>query len=106
MIFRNGELFSGPGGIALGAKMSGFIDKNGNQWGFKHQWANDFDQDTVDTFKLNILNDPDDKTTFCEDVAEFPIGNKNILPDIDSLMFGFPGNDCSSVGERKGLNGW
>lgn len=105
MIFRNGELFSGPGGIALGAKMSGFIDENGNQWGFKHQWANDFDQDTVDTYKLNILNDPDDKTTFCEDVAEFPIGNKNILPDIDSLMFGFPCNDYSSVGKQKGLNG-
>lgn len=105
MIFRNGELFSGPGGIALGAKMAGFTDKDGHKWGFKHQWANDFDQNTVDTYKLNILKNPQAKTVFCEDVSKFPIGDKTVLPQIDSLMFGFPCNDYSNVGKQKGLNG-
>lgn len=105
MLFRNGELFSGPGGIALGAKLAGFTDKNGEKWGFTHTWANDFDKDTVETYKLNILHDPNAETVFCEDVSKFPIGNKDILPDIDSLMFGFPCNDYSSVGKQKGLNG-
>lgn len=105
MIFKNGELFSGPGGIALGAKLAGFTDKDGQQWKFEHQWANDFDKDTVETYKLNILNNPDAKTVYCEDVSKFPIGDKTHLPEIDSLMFGFPCNDYSSVGKQKGLNG-
>ena len=105
MIFKNGELFSGPGGIALGAKLASFTDDEGQQWGFKQQWANDFDRDTVETYKLNILNNLDDKTVYCEDVSKFPIGDKKKLPDIDSLMFGFPCNDYSSVGKQKGLNG-
>lgn len=105
LIFKNGELFSGPGGIALGAKLAGFTDENGQKWGFKHQWANDFDRDTVETYKYNILNNSADKTVYCEDVSQFPIGNKKELPDIDSLMFGFPCNDYSSVGKQKGLKG-
>lgn len=105
MIFRNGELFSGPGGIALGAKSAGFTDSKGEQWGFKHTWANDFDRDTVETYKKNILNNPDAKTVFCENVSDFPIGDKNILPDIDILSFGFPCNDFSNVGKQKGLDG-
>lgn len=105
MLFRNGELFCGPGGLALGASLAGFTDKNGEEWGFTHAWANDFDKDTVETYKLNILHDTDAKTVFCEDVSKFPIGNKTILPDIDTLTFGFPCNDYSSVGKKKGLEG-
>lgn len=106
MIFRNGELFSGPGGLALGAKLAGFTDpKTGEKWGYKHAWANDFDHDTVETYKLNILHNPNAKTVFCEDVAKFPIGNKKVLPNIDCLTFGFPCNDYSAVGKQKGLNG-
>lgn len=105
MDFRTGELFSGPGGTALGASLAGFTDKTGEHWGFVHQWANDFDKDTVETYKLNILHNPDAKTVFCEDVAKFPIGNKNILPSIDALIFGFPCNDFSNVGKKKGLDG-
>lgn len=105
MEFKNGELFSGPGGLALGAKLAGFTDENGEYWGFKHAWANDFDPDTVETYKLNLLHNPDATTVFCENVADFPIGDKSILPDIDSLAFGFPCNDYSSVGKQKGLNG-
>lgn len=105
MLFRTGELFSGPGGLALGAKKAGFTDNKNEKWGFTHTWANDFDKDTVETYKLNILHNPDAKTVFCEDVSKFPIGNKEILPDIDALIFGFPCNDYSSVGKQKGLDG-
>ncbi len=105
MEFKTGELFSGPGGLALGAKLAGFTDKNGQKWEFTHAWANDYDRDTVETYKLNILHDSSAETVFCEDVSEFPIGNKSILPDIDALAFGFPCNDYSNVGKQKGLNG-
>lgn len=105
MEFRMGELFSGPGGLALGAKLATFKDKSGEEWKFVHEWANDYDEDTVKTYKLNLLHDMDAKTVFCEDVANFPIGNKEVLPDIDALVFGFPCNDYSSVGKQKGLSG-
>lgn len=105
MHFRNGELFSGPGGLALGAKLASFTDKNGEQWAFDHAWANDYDKDTVETYKTNILHDLNAKTVFCEPVDEFPIGDKEVLPNIDVLSFGFPCNDYSQVGEQKGLNG-
>lgn len=105
MEFKTGELFSGPGGLALGAKLASFKDKNGEEWGFTHAWANDYDKDTVETYKLNLLHNPDAKTVFCEDVSQFPIGDKSVLPDIDALAFGFPCNDYSNVGKQKGLNG-
>lgn len=105
MEFRMGELFSGPGGLALGAKLACFKDVKGEKWGFKHTWANDFDRDTVETYKLNLLHNPDASTVFCEDVSDFPIGDKSILPEIDALAFGFPCNDYSNVGRQKGLAG-
>ncbi len=33
MEFRMGELFSGPGGLALGAKLACFKDVKGEKWG-------------------------------------------------------------------------
>ena len=41
-IFRLGELFCGPGGLALGA-LTANIDNP--EWGITHQWANDYDYD-------------------------------------------------------------
>ncbi|MET1249165.1 DNA cytosine methyltransferase [Sporolactobacillus sp. STCC-11] len=105
MIFRNGELFSGPGGLALGAVNAGFVDSKGEAWGFAHAWANDYDQDTVQTYKNNILHNPDAETVFCMPVERFPIGERNILGEIDALTFGFPCNDFSNVGEQRGLDG-
>ncbi|MBC1486819.1 DNA (cytosine-5-)-methyltransferase [Listeria seeligeri] len=105
MIFRTAELFAGPGGGAYAAKTATFIDKKGHTWGFEHAWANEYDKDTVETYKLNILGDPEASTVYCQDVRKFDLTNHNLLSDIDALIFGFPCNDYSLVGKQKGLNG-
>lgn len=105
MIFRTAELFAGPGGGAYAAKTAHFLDKNGEKWGFKHVWANEYDSDTVDTYKLNIIGDENANTVFCEDVRKFDLTNHEVLSDIDTLIFGFPCNDYSLVGKQKGLDG-
>lgn len=63
MEFKLGELFSGPGGLGLGARRAD-IGRSG--WKIVHQWANDFDADACDTYLLNICgidrdreNDPE-----------------------------------------------
>ncbi|SEO07489.1 DNA (cytosine-5)-methyltransferase 1 [Amphibacillus marinus] len=105
MIFRTAELFAGPGGGAYAAKTSRFVDQNEEEWGFSHVWANEYDKDTVDTYKLNILEDPNAETVFCQDVRTFDLTDHERLSDIDALIFGFPCNDYSLVGKQKGLEG-
>ena len=51
--FKYGELFCGPGGMALGAKLSK-ITHNGNHYGLSHAWANDIDEDSCKTYLNNI----------------------------------------------------
>ncbi|MBC1439492.1 DNA cytosine methyltransferase [Listeria innocua] len=105
MIFRTGELFAGPGGGAYAAMTSQLVDEQGEKWGFTHAWANEYDPDTVETYKLNILNDPNATSVYCKDVRKFDLHDRAILGDIDALIFGFPCNDYSLVGEKKGLDG-
>ncbi|KGH67053.1 cytosine methyltransferase [Oenococcus oeni IOEB_C23] len=105
MLLRTAELFAGPGGGAYAAKTSKVIDKKGEEWGYQHAWANEFDPDTVKTYKLNILNNPEAQTIYCEDVRKFNLENHQLLSDIDALIFGFPCNDFSVVGKQKGLGG-
>ena len=98
MIFRLGELFCGPGGLAWGATNADIGDPN---WGIKHQWSNDYDENTCKTYRRNICpNEPD--TVYHADIRKFDLTN---LADIDALAFGFPCNDYSVVGEQKGMDG-
>lgn len=100
MNFRLGELFCGPGGIAVGAK-NATITHNGETYSITHQWANDFDPDTCETFRNNIC--PDNReSVICKDVRFLAIEE---LDSIDGLAFGFPCNDFSIVGEQKGFKG-
>lgn len=100
MEFRLGELFSGPGGIAIGARDASFMH-NGELYSIVHEWANDFDFDTCETYRRNISpQNPD--SVICKDVRELDIAN---LTPIDGLAFGFPCNDFSIVGEQKGFDG-
>jgi DNA (cytosine-5)-methyltransferase 1 len=98
MIFRLGELFSGPGGIAWGA-INAHIDND--DFGIIHQWANDYDADTCETYRFNICAD-EPNSVYHEDIRKLDMSR---LAPIDALAFGFPCNDYSVVGEQKGMDG-
>lgn len=100
MLFRLGELFSGPGGLAYGAIHA---DIGNDNYKIIHAWANDYDISTCETYRYNICPE-DPKSVLCCDVRNLDI-SKQTLTDIDALAFGFPCNDFSTVGEQKGFNG-
>ena len=97
-VFRLGELFCGPGGLAWGATHAKISDPN---YRIVHAWANDYDKDTCKTYIRNIcVNEPD--TVYHADVRKFDLTK---LTPIDAFAFGFPCNDFSVVGEQKGIDG-
>lgn len=96
--FRLGELFCGPGGLALGAIRANISD---SKYRIVHQWANDYDLDTCNTYRRNICPDDRDSVVY-GDVRKLDI---NSLGEIDAFAFGFPCNDFSVVGEQKGFDG-
>ena len=98
MPFRLGELFCGPGGIAWGATNADIGDP---EFRIIHQWANDYDSDTCETYRHNICPDAPD-TVYHADIRTFDMDQ---LADIDALAFGFPCNDYSVVGEQRGMDG-
>jgi DNA (cytosine-5)-methyltransferase 1 len=98
--FKLGELFSGPGGLALGAFSSSLTSK-GEVFRIKHGWASDYDQDTKLTYTQNLCPD-NPETFFLSDVRKL---NLTKLPRIDAFAYGFPCNDFSIVGEKKGFKG-
>jgi len=105
MIFRLGEFFCGPGGIALGAINSGRVESSsGENYSITPSWATDYDLETCKTYSQNIHNKDieDNRHVFCDDVRNINI--KQLEP-CDGFAFGFPCNDFSIVGESKGLNG-
>ena len=97
IIFKLGELFCGPGGIALGAKKAN-VKNNGIEYSFEGAWANDYHEETCATYQYNF---PDTKV-ICGDVRELKIEDLN---PIDAFAYGFPCNDFSNVGEKKGFEG-
>ncbi len=97
--YKLGELFCGPGGIALGAKNTEVKDlKNNIIYKIEHEWANDYHQETCDTYELNFP----EANVVCEDVKTLKIDE---LGKIDCFAYGFPCNDFSIVGETKGFDG-
>lgn len=98
--FRLGEMFCGPGGIALGAKYASAQTEHLGV-GIEHAWAIDYDADTCATFAKNICP-TDPSKVICADVRQLDVSR---LPPIDAFAFGFPCNDFSLVGEKRGLDG-
>jgi len=98
--FEMGELFSGPGGIALGLELACESLRDECEFNINHVWVNDYDRDTCKTYSHNIRIS--EKAVLCKDVREIDIGS---LPPINCFAFGFPCNDYSVVGEQKGMNG-
>lgn len=99
--FAIGELFCGAGGLALGAKNAEVKDSQGVHYGFKLLWANDIDDQACETFIHNITPE-DPSKVICGKVEELKFEE---LPIIEGLLFGFPCNDFSVVGEHKGMSG-
>ena len=100
MDFRMGELFSGPGGLALGAIQASIHHKK-EAFSVKHVWSNDFDEDSCNTYRRNTGPENHD-TVIGKDVRDL---NLSQLGKIDCFAYGFPCNDFSIVGEQKGFNG-
>lgn len=95
-VFRMGELFCGPGGLACGALNAHSSD---GSLSVSHTWANDYDADTCDTYRQNICpNDPE--SVVCGDVRNLNIKS---LGEIDAFCYGFPCNSFSNVGEHQGI---
>ncbi len=78
------SLFSGCGGMDVGFEKAGF----------ERIWANDFDKDAQDVFKLNLgeIDGRDIRTVPVEDI-----------PDCDIITAGFPCQPFSNAGNRRGV---
>ncbi len=96
VVFRLGELFCGPGGLGLGAKMASVPGAK-----ISHVWATDFDKDSCNTYKHNIAP----KEVVAEDIREVSFEKLKAISDVDALSFGFPCNDFSIVGKQAGTSG-
>lgn len=92
--FRLGELFSGPGGIGLGASLANLSAVDAGR--LEHAWASDFDADTCATYAENVGHLPvvtgqptadDDPSVYCHDIRTLDTMS---LPPIDALAFGAP----------------
>ena len=95
-IFKLGELFCGPGGIACGAMKAKSSD---GILSVEHAWANDYDSDTCETYRKNVCPQSPE-TVYCGDVRDLDI---KALGTIDAFCYGFPCNSFSNVGEHKGF---
>lgn len=95
-LFRLGELFCGPGGLACGALNAHSDDLSCS---IVHAWANDYDPDTCETYRQNICPDAPE-SVYCGDVRELDIKS---LSKIDAFAYGFPCNSFSNVGEHQGI---
>ena len=84
-IFKLGELYCGPGGLALGAKKAR-VKKGGHTYLIDHAWAVDYGEDSCNTYRKNICPDKPE-SVFCQDVRSLDITS---LPAIDAFAYGFP----------------
>lgn len=100
-VFKFAELFCGPGGLSFGAVKASVKDKRGKRWRIDPIWANDIDKDTCKTYALNLHNGDESKVS-CSPIETIDFKK---VPHFDALAFGFPCNDFSLVGKRKGFNG-
>jgi len=94
-------MYSGPGGIGLALSQTKLTNKT-QHFDFEHVWATDYDPDTCNTYKSNLLNNKPNALSICSDIKDIDI---NGLPIVDGFLYGFPCNDFSLVGESLGIDG-
>lgn len=105
MKFKLGELFCGPGGLALGAGLAEpAFSKSGQKFSITHVWGVDKDSVAIDSYKHNVAA-VYGGIGICQDAVQFCEKEIDNYRRITALAFGFPCNDFSLVGEQKGVNG-
>lgn len=104
MDFKLGELFCGPGGLALGAGLARKVYKNGDTFSISHVWGVDKDEAAINTYRNNVVERYGGDAVWMDamDFCETELLN---YIRITALAFGFPCNDFSTVGQRRGFNG-
>lgn len=108
-----GELFSGPGGGGLGVSFAK-LELEDVEIRVRHLWSSDYDADTCETYKRNMAfyeneiekyHFNDEVKVVCDDVNNLDLENAHKFEAVNGLLFGFPCNDFSIVGETKGVDG-
>lgn len=103
-VFRLGELFCGPGGMAIGAHATRpTVNRHtGEEFSISHAWGVDRSKPAIETFRTNLGGINGAEAIHADALAFI----KDLSPKykIDALAFGFPCNSFSSVGEREGIN--
>ena len=91
------SLFSGCGGMDLGF-LGGFkfMDRIYDKTPFNVVWSNDIDFEAHRTYRHNLQHE-----ILCKDIADVTITS---LPTADVVIGGFPCQDFSVAGKRRGLN--
>jgi DNA (cytosine-5)-methyltransferase 1 len=103
--FSLGELFCGPGGLALGAGLAETqYSEDGTAYSISHVWGVDRDPSAIESYKYNVARIYGG-VGVCEDATTFCTTQISDYKRITALAFGFPCNDFSLVGKRKGVNG-
>jgi len=96
-IFKVVSLFSGCGGMDLGFhggfEIFGHHYKKNN---FEIIYANDIDKDACKTYEHNF-----NMQSICADIKDI---DKKTIPKADIVVGGFPCQDFSHAGKRRGLN--
>jgi len=101
MHFNLGELFCGPGGMAVATTLvEPVMSRNNEEFSISHSWGVDFASYAIDTFKANLS----EGEGIHEDAWDFV--KTGLTPDrkINALAFGFPCNSFSQAGERLGVH--
>lgn len=91
------SLFSGCGGMDLGFEGGfTFLNKKYNYNPFEIIYSNDFEKKACETYNYNFKN-----KIICEDIHNI---NENKIPSCDVVIGGFPCQDFSLAGKRRGFN--
>lgn len=100
MRFSLGELFCGPGGMAIASTLvAPVVAQDGEAFSIAHAWGVDYSHCAIETFKANLGEGNGIEMDANKFVSE-RLGSER---KINALAFGFPCNSFSSVGESEGL---
>ncbi len=101
MHFNLGELFCGPGGMAVASTLvEPVISPSNEEFSISHSWGVDLASYAIDTFKANLGAE----NGIHMDAWDFVKTGLTYERKINALAFGFPCNSFSQAGERLGVH--